>query len=381
MDVSNSQNNHLYSLDTQDSCEIIPMPVRRTNPISETDFGTTTSPNCENDLCISDLSDWEDCRENLTDSNMQCDSVVTVSSSVPSTQNISGSGGTVLNAALRAETSFVQIDLNRSVETYEENEIDGEIPKESSRGQFFGLYQNDGTEQLLKSTSLPHSKQMLQIFHQVFGLREFRTNQLEAINAALLKHDVFILMPTGGGKSLCYQLPALVSDGVTIVVSPLKSLILDQISKMNERSRGSAASLTGDVDTSTVSEIYADLRSKNAKIKLLYVTPEKLSASDRLMSMLKNLYERNKLTRFVIDEAHCVSQWGHDFRPDYKRLSELRRPFPNVPFMALTATATQKVRLDIAQQLHLREAKWFMQSFNRGNLKFEVRAKTKKCIE
>ncbi|XP_027203639.2 recQ-like DNA helicase Blm [Dermatophagoides pteronyssinus] len=381
IDISNSQNSRFISFDTQDSCEIIPipepLPIRRANRIPEPGFVTTTTLNDENDIALSDLSDWEDCYENLPDSNTQ--SVVTISPSLPSTQNISGSGGTVLNAALRAETSFVQIDLNRSVDNHEE--MDGEIPLESSHGRFFGLYQNDGTEQLLKSKNLPHSKQMLQIFHQVFGLREFRTNQLEAINAALLKHDVFILMPTGGGKSLCYQLPALVSDGITIVVSPLKSLILDQISKMNERLRGSAASLTGDVDTGTVSEIYSDLRSTKPRHKLLYVTPEKLTASDRLMSMLKNLYERNKLARFVIDEAHCVSQWGHDFRPDYKRLSELRKPFPNVPFMALTATATQKVRLDIAQQLHLREAKWFMQSFNRGNLKFEVRAKTKKCLE
>lgn len=333
------------------------------------------------DLSDLELSDFEVDEQN--DKFEDCHDRQSVEFSTQTSTVISGDDEQ-LNAALRAKTCFVELDLNRS---FNHNEMERNPAKTNSRPslsyqpKFFGLYQNDGTDSVLKSKNLKHSKKMMRIFHETFGLKEFRTNQLEAINAALLDHDVFVLMPTGGGKSLCYQLPALVSLGVTIVVSPLKSLILDQTSKMNTKMPGSAASLTGDVDNETVKQIYNDLRGDEPSIKLLYVTPEKLTASDYLNSVLSNLYNRGKLARFVIDEAHCVSQWGHDFRPDYKRLSELRNPYKNVPFMALTATATQKVRLDIAQQLNLREAKWFMQSFNRNNLKLEVRAKNKNTID
>lgn len=325
--------------------------------------------NASIDLHDIDLSDWSDCdQEHDSTSNTQLSTVT---------------GDRMLNAALRANTSFVELDLNQSVHHEQDYSVLNDTDSGTIVGQpkFFGLYQNDGTDEQLKSRSLKHSTRMFRIFFEVFGLKEFRTNQLEAINAALLKHDVFVLMPTGGGKSLCYQLPALVSPGVTVVVSPLKSLILDQTTKMNGKMPGSAASLTGDIDSSTSTSIYQDLRSKEPITKLLYVTPEKLTASGALNSALTTLHNRDMLARFVIDEAHCVSQWGHDFRPDYTRLSELRYTYKSVPFMALTATATQKVRLDIAQQLKLREAKWFMQSFNRNNLKFEVRAKNKQTFE
>lgn len=322
------------------------------------------------DLEEIDLSDW---------SGGESDDFVNNSN----TQSSVLTGDKMLNAALRANTSMVELDLNQSINHDENYSILNESDSGSIVGQpkFFGLYQNDGTDAKLKSKTLKHSSEMFKIFFKVFGLKEFRTNQLEAINAALLKFDVFVLMPTGGGKSLCYQLPALSTPGVSVVVSPLKSLILDQTTKMNGKMLGSAASLTGDIDSSTSNSIYKDLRSKNPITKLLYVTPEKLTASGALNSVLADLYERNMLARFVIDEAHCVSQWGHDFRPDYTRLSELRETYRNVPFMALTATATQKVRLDIAQQLKLRDAKWFMQSFNRNNLKFEVRAKNKSSFD
>lgn len=130
--------------------------------------------------------------------------------------------------------------------------------------------------------------------------------------------------------------------------------------------------MSGDVTLERMNEIYSLLYSKEPKLKLLYVTPEKISASQKFQNTLERLYERDKLARFVIDEAHCVSQWGHDFRPDYKRLNVLRSKFPKVPIIALTATATPRVRVDILHQLGIPNCKWFLCSFNRPNLKYMV---------
>ncbi|XP_054858584.1 recQ-like DNA helicase BLM [Eublepharis macularius] len=230
-----------------------------------------------------------------------------------------------------------------------------------------------------KGLAFPHSNEMMKVFHKKFGLHHFRTNQLEAINAALLNEDCFILMPTGGGKSLCYQLPACVSSGVTIVISPLRSLIVDQVQKLTSMAIP-ATYLTGDRTDAEASRIYMQLSKKDPVTKLLYVTPEKVSLSGRLMSVLENLYERQLLARFVIDEAHCVSQWGHDFRPDYKRLNMLRKKFCSVPMMALTATANPRVQKDILNQLEMRQPQVFSMSFNRHNLKYDVLPKKPKSI-
>ncbi|XP_042731937.1 Bloom syndrome protein isoform X2 [Lagopus leucura] len=224
-----------------------------------------------------------------------------------------------------------------------------------------------------------HSEEMLKIFHRKFGLHSFRTNQLEAINAALLGEDCFILMPTGGGKSLCYQLPACVSAGVTVVISPLRSLIIDQVQKLKTLDIA-ATYLTGDITDADASKIYMQLSKKDPVIKLLYVTPEKVCASNRLLSALENLYDRKLLARFVIDEAHCVSQWGHDFRKDYKRLNMLRKKFRAVPMMALTATANPRVQKDIQNQLEMLKPQVFTMSFNRHNLKYDVLPKKPKKV-
>ncbi|XP_014808260.1 PREDICTED: Bloom syndrome protein isoform X1 [Calidris pugnax] len=230
-----------------------------------------------------------------------------------------------------------------------------------------------------RGTKFSHSEGMMNIFHKKFGLHYFRTNQLEAINAALLGEDCFILMPTGGGKSLCYQLPACVSAGVTIVISPLRSLIIDQVQKLKTLDIA-ATYLTGDRTDADASKIYMQLSKKDPVIKLLYVTPEKVCASNRLMSALENLYDRKLLERFVIDEAHCVSQWGHDFRQDYKRLNMLRRRFRSVPMMALTATANPRVQKDIQNQLEMLKPQVFTMSFNRHNLKYDVLPKKPKKV-
>jgi bloom syndrome protein len=186
--------------------------------------------------------------------------------------------------------------------------------------------------------------------------------------------DVFVLMPTGGGKSLCFQLPAIVQQGVTIVVSPLIALIQDQVMFLRDL-QINADHLGANQDSDVQREIYRDLHSPSPQTQLLYVTPEKIAQSNALINVLQQVYRNGKLARLVIDEAHCISQWGHDFRPDYRALQIFKQLFPDVPVMALTATATDQVRVDVISSLRLKDCICFNQSFNRPNLRFEIRKK------
>lgn len=185
---------------------------------------------------------------------------------------------------------------------------------------------------------------------------------------------MFVSMPTGSGKSLCYQLPALLSTGVTLVLSPLIALIEDQVLKLKQ-SGINADSLNSKTNTADRTRIMADLKSKAPNIKLLYVTPE-LVATKGFRSFLETLHKFGKISRVAVDEAHCVSEWGHDFRPDYLKLGNLRRDFPLVPFIAATATATGHVQKDILQSLDMSPSvEIFKASCFRPNLFYDVMCK------
>ena len=228
----------------------------------------------------------------------------------------------------------------------------------------------------------PWSEEVRRTLKDRFRMSKFRHNQLEAINATLAGKDAFVLMPTGGGKSLCYQLPAMIrggkTRGITIVISPLLSLMHDQIAHM-EKVGIQAKPFNGEMNSEQRRIVMENFRDEypEHKVQLLYVTPEMLSKSESFINGLLQLHRKGKLARIVIDEAHCVSQWGHDFRPDYKALGQVRRKFPGVPVMALTATATENVIVDVKHNLGMDNCEVFSQSFNRPNLYYEVRVKEK----
>ncbi len=208
---------------------------------------------------------------------------------------------------------------------------------------------------------------MQHILQKYFGYNDFRPLQKEIISDILEGKDTFALMPTGGGKSLCYQLPALMMDGVTVVISPLISLMKDQVD--NLKANGIEAEyLNSTLGYSQMKQVHEKLIDN--QIKILYVAPERLIMSDTF-SYLK----KGKVSMFAVDEAHCISEWGHDFRPEYRRLNILKKSFRNVPIVALTATASPKVEKDIIKQLSLEDCRTYRASFNRKNLFYHVKAK------
>src|ERR1700741_186778 len=210
---------------------------------------------------------------------------------------------------------------------------------------------------------------------EYFGFDKFKGNQEKVIESVLAGHDTFVIMPTGGGKSLCYQLPAMVSDGLSIIVSPLIALMKNQVDLVRSYSSKDSVAhfLNSTLSKKQIREVHEDLL--NGHTKMLYVAPETLTKQENM-----EFFSDLKISFFAVDEAHCISEWGHDFRPEYRRLREMMIQInPDIPVIALTATATPKVQSDIIKNLDLRDPNVFISSFNRSNLYYEVLPKIKKA--
>jgi bloom syndrome protein len=216
---------------------------------------------------------------------------------------------------------------------------------------------------------------------RLFGNEGFRPMQQEIINSVMKGEDALVVMPTGGGKSLLYQLPSVLTKGVTVVVSPLLSLIEDQVSSLISLGIPSAY-LSSTSTLPMIRQVFEDLRrthdGNEPFLKLLYITPERLIKSDVFRAVLSELYNNEFLARFVVDECHCISSWGHDFRKEYKQLGILRSNWKETPILAVTATARNKVIIDVRKTLCINSSQTYNAGFDRPNIFFEVRAKHEK---
>ena len=218
---------------------------------------------------------------------------------------------------------------------------------------------------------MPKDVNLTQQLKRLFGFDKFKGDQEAIIRNLLAGKDTFVLMPTGGGKSLCYQLPSLLMEGTAIVISPLIALMKNQVDVINGMSEeeGVAHYLNSSLNKAAIDQVKADITA--GKTKLLYVAPESLNKDDNV-----EFLQTVKISFYAIDEAHCISEWGHDFRPEYRNIRPTIQRIGNAPVIALTATATDKVRTDIKKNLGIVDAKEFNSSFNRPNLYYEVRPKT-----
>ena len=222
----------------------------------------------------------------------------------------------------------------------------------------------------IKTTSSINSKILHDNLKKVFGFNKFRGQQEEIIRHLLNGNDSMVIMPTGGGKSMCYQLPALLSEGLAIVVSPLIALMKNQVDALRAHSDNDNIAHVLNSSLSKSQTIQVKLDITEGKTKLLYVAPESLIKEENIQ-----FFNNNKISFFAIDEAHCISEWGHDFRPEYRKLRQIMNNISDSPVIALTATATPKVRIDIMKNLKIENAKLYLDSFNRSNLFYEIRPK------
>lgn len=240
---------------------------------------------------------------------------------------------------------------------------------------------NQDHERRFSQDNFPWSNHVHELLRNTFKIRSFRGNQKQIINCTLSKEDCFVIMRTGGGKSLTYQLPALVEGKsparkITLVVSPLLSLIHDQEAQMNGFCKGSATSFTSGIPKPEQTKRWNLVRDPNSGVCIIFVTPERVSKSNQLMKELEKLNQHGRLGRFVIDECHCASQWGFDFRPDYTKLGKLKRHFPYVPLIAVTATASDRVTENCCEILALgKNYKLFRSTADRPNLKYSIKIK------
>src|SRR6056297_924256 len=217
------------------------------------------------------------------------------------------------------------------------------------------------------------------LLHEIFGFDKFKGNQEAIIKNLLENRDTFVIMPTGGGKSMCYQLPALISEGTAIIISPLIALMKNQVDALRGFSsdEGVAHFLNSSLSKAQMNKVKQDVL--DGKTQLLYVAPESLTKEDNV-----DFLKQAKIAFYAIDEAHCISEWGHDFRPEYRKIRPMVDRIGRAPIIALTATATPKVQSDIQKNLDIQDANVFKSSFNRANLYYEVRPKvnaTKEIIK
>lgn len=272
---------------------------------------------------------------------------------------------------------------NKSVTNIPSQTLDSDIDFSDDEDELINILNNHKpNKENIPPNSEAFIEEVYSKLNSIFKLSNFRPNQLEAISSTLNGKDVFVLMPTGGGKSLCYQLPALVKSGktkgTTIVISPLISLMQDQVQHlMNKNIKAGMVSSKGSTSERKLTlELF-----RNGQLDLVYLSPEMVNASQHIQRIITLLYNTNSLARVVVDEAHCVSSWGHDFRPDYKGMNIFKQNYPKVPIMALTATANEKVRMDIIHHLQMTNPILLKQSFNRLNLFYEIKWKTSATLE